>query len=552
MMFTKKISLLVRLEYIIPIFAVASLLISCILISDKKYFWNDELYSYYLLADQSFKNMLVAFHDKINGTPILYFLIGWLWAKLFGATELSLRLFSSLGFCIALVVTWITLRQTYSLLPASFGVLTVFCVSEIILSQNAEARMYGLFIACCSLGLFQYNSLNHDLKDKSPIYQRKLWLNMLIHIGIVHTHLFGILYSGAVLFSHLASDIYFKKFRPSLYYSIILSWASLIFYIPSFLNQADAGNPRLWIPVPSTRELIDFLNSHLSVFLGLDLLILIILIAGLQFLLTPDTTASFYQAKPKKRNSELTLLIFAYSFLVIPVLVWVLSKTIKPIFIDRYMVPTTLSWSILFSFFFSRIIIPLKWTRLLTSNNTKYFITGITQNILIFSIIPLLLINPIRYASNYSIEELPGLNDKKYGYVDLPIIVQSSHDFLKRFFYSPHRNRYFFILDWESAVDESSGLFTPQEYKHLEALKRNYPDYFSDHIIKSQEFIKMNHKFLVLDSREYDKKCTSKPLWKNITCPQWLEQRILNNPIYEVKNLGSIDEDRTILLVEKQ
>src|SRR6478672_13132882 len=84
-------------EYLIPVFAVTSLLISCVIVSSKKFFWNDELLSFYLLNDRSLPHMLVAWSDKFNQAPPFYFIIGWLWDKVFGSTELSLRLFSSLS-----------------------------------------------------------------------------------------------------------------------------------------------------------------------------------------------------------------------------------------------------------------------------------------------------------------------------------------------------------------------------------------------------------------------------------------------------------------------
>jgi uncharacterized membrane protein len=202
----KKVLRTARWEYIVPALAIASLIISCILISSKKFFWNDELFSYYFLADPSFTHMLGAFHDKLNNTPPLYFLLGWLWAKVFGSTELSLRLFSSLGMCIACAITWITLRRTYNFWSTSIGVLSVFCTSNLILSQNAEARMYGLFLVLCALGLFQY-----DLINRSSRFTWKLLLsNSCIHAAIVNTHLFGLFYSTAIAFA-LIVEIYTLK-----------------------------------------------------------------------------------------------------------------------------------------------------------------------------------------------------------------------------------------------------------------------------------------------------------------------------------------------------
>ena len=191
-------------EYVMPGLAIASLVISCIIVSSKKYFWNDELYSYYFLADQSFTHMMAAFHDKINNTPPLYFVLGWLWAKVFGSSELSLRLFSSLGTSFACLIVWITLRRTYNFWSASIGTLAVFCTSELILSQNAEARMYGLFVAFCALGLLLYDVINKNLKCSWSI----IWGNFFTHAAIIHTHLFGPFYSGAVLVSFLLRDRY--------------------------------------------------------------------------------------------------------------------------------------------------------------------------------------------------------------------------------------------------------------------------------------------------------------------------------------------------------
>ena len=85
----KKLVATKKLEYLVPILATLSLITACIIVSSKKFFWNDELFSYYFLADSSFGHMMVAFHDKLNNTPALYFILGWLWAIVFSASELS-------------------------------------------------------------------------------------------------------------------------------------------------------------------------------------------------------------------------------------------------------------------------------------------------------------------------------------------------------------------------------------------------------------------------------------------------------------------------------
>src|SRR2546429_9273398 len=100
-------------EYIVPILAMILLLTSCVIISNKKFIHNDEVLSFYLLDDRSLPHMLVAWSDKFNQAPPLFFMLGWLWDKIFGSTLLSLRLFSSVSFGIACIVVWTVVRRTY-------------------------------------------------------------------------------------------------------------------------------------------------------------------------------------------------------------------------------------------------------------------------------------------------------------------------------------------------------------------------------------------------------------------------------------------------------
>ena len=172
------------------------------------------------------------------------------------------------------------------------------------------------------------------------------------------------------------------------------------------------------------------------------------------------------------------------------------------------------------------------------------------KSILLLVIVTILILHPIRYAKSLPKEQFPGFNDINYEYKELPIVVQFSHDFFRRLYYSPDRNRYFFILDWQAAIDNSSGLFPPQEYKHMEALKRNYPELFQN-IVKSGDFLKDRGRFLVLKHLNERKKCTLEPKWENIYCPRWLEMRILSTRKYKLTVIGQV-ERRDLLLVENQ
>ena len=241
-------------EYIIPSMATASLTITCAITSHKKAFWNDELLSFYLLSDSSFKHMMLAWGDTFNQAPPLYFMLGWLWSQIFGITELSLRIFSSFTICIAFTIVWITLRRTYSFWVASIGVLGIFCLSPLIFYHNAEVRMYGLFSAACALGLLQFDNSNRENGDT----WQNLIRNTLVHAAIVLTHLYGLFYSGAILVALLLRDRYFSTWRLKLYASVALGWLALVPCIAPLLNQSD--NSAKWFSIVSASNLIEYFN----------------------------------------------------------------------------------------------------------------------------------------------------------------------------------------------------------------------------------------------------------------------------------------------------
>ncbi len=539
-------------EYLVPLLGSLSLLVSCAIISGKKYFWNDELFSYYLLSDKSFSHMLVAFHDKINNSPPLYFVLGWVWAHIFGASELSLRLFSAVSMSAALWLLWLALRRTYGFYAVSIGVLSIFCTSTVILWQNAEARMYGLFMAAAALAFFLYDTACR----KDELSGRLLVGTILAHIALVSSHLFGLLYSGVLLLAFILTDWRFKRLRIKLYLTIVFSWLSLLPYLPSFLNQADAGKPRSYPPMPNVRDLIIFSSMSSSSMLSLLVVVALLLVAGLVWLvcdvkLLREGNATYHFSQ--KADSEVPLLIAAYLLLALPFFVWIVSRLIKPIFYDRYMIPSTMGWAALLAFAAARLI-PVIWRGQQSARSDRELWSLIARSLLLI-FIAVLLAYPMVSAKRYWREPLPGLKDTSFGYPDLPIVVQESHDFIMRAHYSPQSSRYFFILDWPSAVAPASGIFGPEEYKQIEALGRNYPR-MQRQIIQSNAFLAKYDRFLVLDYSDFDKRCPPRlkglsSFFTDIHCPQWVEARLLHNPQYKVEVLGQ-NRQHTMLLVQRQ
>ena len=530
-------------EYLAPIAAFLSLIISCITISRKKYFWNDELLSFYLLDDKSFSHMMGALSDTINNAPPLYFVLGWVWAKVFTSSELSLRLFSCFAICAAFAITWIMLRRTYDFWPATISNLSVFCLSYIILHQNTEARFYGLFLFVCSLGVLHFDSLCRRDGSSVPL----ILAGCLVHAAIIQTHLFGFLYSGAILLALIVRDAYFSVRRPKVYLSVILGWGSFVLWIGPFLNQLDLARPRPWIPPPSIHDLfnsVSFSPPFFIILLGLSGIILITNVRNIRSILS-DAAKQWIASSSRVSfsRSETSLLILAYSFLALPLLAWVVSHTLYPIFMTRYTIPTQLSWSIILAALISRILIPTIWSPSEKYPNwpEDYERALKWQGFLLTTVVGFLLLGPIAYAAKYNQEPKPGSEDATYGNLDLPVAVEFSHQFLRRFHYSPDRLRYFFILDWDAALKKGSGSFPPMEYKTMNALRRNYPHLFQNNIVHSKEFLQNHKRFLVLN--------IAGCLFEDIVCHRWFEMRIKTAPEYTVQQVGIADE-MNLMLVE--
>ncbi|GET35667.1 glycosyltransferase family 39 protein [Microseira wollei] len=507
-----QVSRLNKWEYIVPLLASLSLLISCAIASPKKYFWNDELLSYYLLTDPSLPHLMNAWGDTFNQSPPLYFILGWFWAKVFGNTDLSLRLFSSLAICVTLTLVWIVLRRTYNFWLASIATLSVFGFSDLILYHNVEVRMYGLFSAVCALGLLVFDTINRQEKCSRKL----LVTNSLIHGVIVVTHLYGLFYSGAILAAFIIRDRYFNLFRKNVYFSTISGWLFLLLLLPILINQSN--NHAKWF---SAIDVITFINYFVVSTKFSFFIFALLLLSVLLYISQGSHQKTFATSERNSSNlvAEISLLILAGTFIAVPVLAWIITLTIKPMLNDRYIIPTiAISWPILLAYLSSRLFadftsIKLSWNNLLINKQKIFF--------LMLTII--LIFHPIYHAKKlgYSSPK-PGINDARYGYTELPIAMEAGHDFLPRFYYSPKPSRYFHILDWETALKNTDSAFATGDYTHLSALKRQYPLINS---IQSQEFIKKYDRFLVLNEKDQ----------------KWFEWRIQNHPKYEVKSLGIAD-----------
>ena len=318
---------------------------------------------------------------------------------------------------------------------------------------------------------------------------------------------------------------------------------------PTFLSQADGGNPRSWIPEPSLNRLIFMLVPSASRFLSL-VIILVLATSAIRFVFSA-VTSRHEQLAPEQRfvgdrgiSTDIGIFISSRSPVRMDYLAHIETSICREVHDTSYAglgyfaglsgFADHRAWKIAIARGVGRELSPMAAVTV-----------GVAIGVL-WAFALILLVQPLTDAMSLRDESFPGMNDAKYGYRDLPIVTAHCHDFIKRFHYSPERSRYFYVMDWEAALDVRSGLSGPQEYKTMDALKRAYPEVFDDHIIQLSDFLSRHDRFLVLADTGY------RPRWTAhlLHYPRWLDVRIQNNPAYQISTLGMIESNR-LLLVEK-
>jgi hypothetical protein len=458
--------------------------------------------------------MITALGDQVDASPPLYYALTWLWVRLVGTNENLIRLLSSVWICISFLVTWQVLRRRYGFWPSSIACAACFGLSNEILYQNCEARSYSLLLGVGALCIMQF--------DKMLRKRRCSWqdcaLNAVLHSAMIYTHLYGFMYSIAFFAAATMHDFLQRPLKLKYPLSIVAGWASLIFWFRAFLRQADLGKPRLWIVEPTLRKLFASLDC------GIELVLILVLLFVASIVFSQFRTQKERDMPPpvdaatnEKCHAEVHLSILgACLVLVAPVLSWLYSKLFTPVFHIRYMILGTLGWAIIFT------ILSIE----LFGLNTK--ITSKKAKLVLAILVSCFIFLPVSYPfiRGQWRENRPA-SIEAMGYAKLPIVIESALTYLPLFHYSEQRESYYFILDWEAALDERGSPVAVADFKVMNAMKRHY---VFPNAVEHHGFLKQHNRFLVYDEKDR----------------VWFESRIKTNSKYNWTDLGN-----DLVLVER-
>lgn len=542
-----------------------ALFLATVLVSSKRPLWFDEVFSWTLVTDPSFRHMMYALRMAAESPPGMYHVLARGWLAVSGQSTLALRLFSTLADVVALVAMWTTLRRAFSLHATALGVLTVFCTSSLMLFHSAEARFYPLFVACTALAVAAYARA----VEAEELNWRLAAGLFLSNLALVQAHIYGVAYSAALLFALICCDIAMRRLRPLVYACIAPAWLSLVPLLPVLRRVNELTKPRHWIMPPTVPRVVEFYRLYslklpmilfaaaLLCFLArllfadqsgarsaraMSLFFLLCLLVGAVLIPTYPTMLDLvllaiaiafaahgiHRDRLPSDRLRRALLAAAAVLLAAPPAAGIFSLLVKPVFVPKYVLPSMLGMAILLTWIVdSGSRFPLQGRR------ASFIGAGWAGLLIVLLLMPVLSARretpnqpPTYGVANSEVEALIPQR--------MPVAVENYFLFLPLRQGTTRTDKpYFYVGDLESASSASADPSALIQYRGAALWKKvGYlsPDYAPDW----QDFLATHSSFAVLHSPGYF----------------WFDWRIRGNSDYTWRSIGKIGQN-DVLLVER-
>jgi hypothetical protein len=486
----------------------AVLLYICIALSHSRILWPDEVYARELTLDPSFAHMLAAWSQGVDGGGILYYIACRLWLNLVGFSELKLRLFSCFGIILAFNVIWAAARRYFSIIPVAFAAALVFLTSSCLIWQDFNGRFYGMYLAAAALCamLFLYTA------EKESLTTLDLLLVCLAHTLLVGTQVLGVLYSAGILLAMIAFDRLWNRFRPRLYLAAAASWLFLLISIRGVLALTAIAKGHFWTLKPAVRNLLD-------PDFGFNPLVA----QCFKWLLVAAAILWFATGRRKPQSSVADVLrshpwLFLLSALAFAeLLIFAKSKFGVSIWSDRYLIPLQISAVFLLAAAASSV-----WSLSAPLGPVRHLLIVGAAALIVVKARPAIA-NPL-YAFVFPDAGMPQRLQAM-----LPpgheIVMAAANDFFILRTYDPSHH-YLFLSDWayNDAPIRADGNYA------IERMMNNWKSagYLAPGDLATCETFYQGPASLtlVMDSAH----------------EQWMKDRLIDNPAFDLQKVGSFDE----------
>jgi hypothetical protein len=534
--------------------SVVSLLTSCILWTAHKQVWMDEIFTWREVSDRSLWHLYFAIQHGADGGQPLFYTTAWLWAKVFGAGVLSLRLYSSIAMCGSLLVTWLTMRRFYGLWATAFGVLVFWGSSGALLEQNVEARFYGLYMLMLALSFYLYARLVTTSSTSLGL----LVAVFLAQIALVWTHVLGVIYSGLILAALILVDAAKERPRIRVYASFVAGWLALAFWEPAIRASMAAGKPHGWIEMPKISDLraaylfadslqwLKFFKLHsletgFQIFKRVPELVIYSSLVVVFLYGSSRILKSGWRIISTPRGS---VLLLAFFLLLAPAVLFTLSHALTPVFVTRYFLPSGIGLS---------IVLATAAEALGSDRQSRFRVhrfawVAVILLLLVWPVLTVWAVGSIKASWDYlDVQRLEG---------EIPantvLVAAWQEDFVKlmRLGNQPE-SKYFYLLDWSSALPGPRAFVL--DYHLMQAYRK--VGYYAGNIKDNSDFLCSHSDFLVLDAPNANTLEGSRNSSPDMGRPNWFDANIRRAPQFQWKILDTLNSSevaRKLIAVHRQ
>lgn len=282
---------------------------------------------------------------KNENNPPFYFIIMHCWLKIFGYGVVSAR-FLSILFSAATPVILLFIAKRFLSFQIAITYLIIFSGATIHYFYAHDSRVYSLFVFLSTLNLYYYLKLIDD--DKKTTIWNLVFFGT-VNILLCYSHYFGFV----IICSEFLCCIILKKIRnvsKLILTSLIIVLISYWWYIPIVVKQFVASSGGTWIARPVLSDLYTMLWRFSNTPLQTVGFISIIII--------------FYFRKNNIQSDIKYLFNILLTLFLINYIGLFIVSQIVPVFIDRYLLYTSIYFYILFGIASCCLFKKLKYSNL--------------------------------------------------------------------------------------------------------------------------------------------------------------------------------------------
>lgn len=281
--------------------------------------WRDEAFS--ILAAQ---RPLAFIFNNLGVEPPLYYILLHFWMKVFGSSEIAVRSLSFLGFALATTVVIFWAEKLFKKHFLSWYLPIFFFFNPMLLYYAFEIRTYGWFLFFAVLALYGYR-------------EKKWWIMTIGNVLGFYTHTYMIFVPIAQGIHWLASKRKNQAFQSFLVSAMLMApWFFRIakeagklkhmWYFPVDLHLMQSVLGNMFVGYEGTPWFLWGFTAYLS--LGLLALFL-------------------YSLKSKMTRSRN---LYFLSMTLLPLAIVIGVSFFKPLFVNRYLIPVTITEIFLVAF----------------------------------------------------------------------------------------------------------------------------------------------------------------------------------------------------------